>query len=241
MILEKAAATPLPELLKERLFDPYQLEPIILSQEDNTPENQAHIYGDGLMFGAGDEDNTFRPRAAHESIGFGSSGIFTTAETLARWGRRLFDGEILQPASLQAMMEMVTFSPVANMRAYGLGVQEFDRQFSAGQRAVGHGGGNIGTSSYLVHFPDSDITFAVMINAFPNRGLEAITRKLIRVTLRDLGVIGPLPYIDPARLKTPAILFAISLCTFLAIHWWKHTKAKSKHLEGKEQTLPDRG
>ena len=221
MILEKATATPLPELLRKRLFEPYRMAPITLSQEDNTPPNQAHIYGDDLMFGDGDKDNTFAPRAAHESIGFGSNGIFTTSETLARWGHRLFGGEILQPGSLQAMMEMVTFAPVANMRAYGLGVQEYDRQFSAGRRAIGHGGGNIGTSSHLVHFPDLNITIVVMINAFPNRGLGVITRKLIRVVLRDLDVIGPFPYIDPARLKLPASLFAVSFSIFLAAHWWK--------------------
>jgi D-alanyl-D-alanine carboxypeptidase len=184
------------------------------------------------MFGKGDEDNTFKPRAAHESIGFGSSGIFTTAETLALWGHRLFEGEILEPESLEAMMEMVTFPPVANMRAYGLGVQEFERQFSSGQRAIGHGGGNIGTSSYLVHFPDHHVTIVVMINAFPNRGLGAITRKLNRLVLRDLGVIGPLPYIDPTRLKVPATLFSISLAVFIAVNVWRK-KRTTKHLPGK--------
>lgn len=228
MIIEKATGSALPDLIRQRLMEPSRLHPIYLSQEDNTPPNQAHIYGDDFMFGKGDEDNTFKPRAAHESIGFGSSGIFTTAETLALWGHRLFGGEILEPESLESMMKMVEFLPVANMRAYGLGVQEFDRQFSHGELAIGHGGGNIGTSSYLVHFPDHNVTIVVMINAFPNRGLSAITRKLNRLVLRDLGAIGPLPYIDPNRLKVPATLFGISWVIIVSLNIWIRKRKKRK-------------
>jgi D-alanyl-D-alanine carboxypeptidase len=226
MILEKATGNTMPDLIRERLFEPNQLHPVYLSMEDATPPNQAHVYGDDLMFGKGDEDNTFKPRAAHESIGFGSSGIFTNAETLALWGRQLFEGEILEPESLEEMLEMVTFSPVARMRAYGLGVQEFERQFSWGQRAIGHGGGNIGTSSYLVHFPDHHITIVVMINAFPNRGIGSITSKLNRLVLRDVGAIGPLPYIDPQRLKIPITLFGISFAIFLSLNVWMRKRKR---------------
>jgi len=220
MIMEKATGTSLPDLIREHLMEPYPFRPVYFSQENSTPPNQAHIYGDDLMFGSGDVDNTFHPRAAHESITHGSSGIFTTAENLALWGHLLFEGEILEPESLENMLQMVTFPPTANMRAYGLGVQEYERQFSSGLRAIGHGGGNIGTSSYLVHFPDHHITIVVMINAFPNRGLGVITRKLSRLVLRDLGAIGPLPYIDPSRLKIPAILFGISFSFFLTANWF---------------------
>ena len=116
------------------------------------------------------------------------------------------------------MLKMVTFPPVANMRAYGLGVQEYQRHFSHGELAIGHGGGNIGTSSYLVHFPEHNVTIVVMINAFPNRGLGAITRKLNRLVLRDIGAIGPLPYIDPNRLKIPAMMFSLSFVVYMVFN-----------------------
>ena len=83
MILEKATAEKLPNLVRSELVEPNGLHPLYFSTEDPTPQNQAHIYGDDNMFGKGDVDITFKPRAAHESIGYGSSGIFTTAEILA--------------------------------------------------------------------------------------------------------------------------------------------------------------
>jgi len=49
---------------------------------------------------------------------------------------------------------------------------------TGGKKAYGHGGGNIGTSSYMVYLPDDDVSIAVSINYFhgkcPDRILEDI-------------------------------------------------------------------
>jgi CubicO group peptidase (beta-lactamase class C family) len=88
------------------------------------------------------------------------------------------------------MLDFVEFSPVSNMSAYGLGVQEFRDTISLGEQAIGHAGGNIGTTTYMAYLPEHHVSIAVMINAFPNDGAEAITRGLIAVVLKDLDAFG---------------------------------------------------
>jgi CubicO group peptidase (beta-lactamase class C family) len=111
---------------------------------------------------------------------------------------------------MDEMLDFVRFRPVSNMRAYGLGVQLYPRSFSCGKEAIGHGGGNIGTSTYMVYLPEYHVSIVVMINAFPNRSLHYITKGLIRVVLRDLKAIGVIPYVDPLRLGFFAICISIS-------------------------------
>ena len=91
---------------------------------------------------------------------------------------------------MDEMLQFIEFNSVANMRAYGLGVQVYTRSFSAGKHAIGHGGGNIGTTTYMIYFPDYHLSIVVMINAFPNKGADVITRGLIRIVLKKLGAIA---------------------------------------------------
>lgn len=196
MILKKATGSNLSTLLLEHILQPLGIDDVYLSQEDSIPENQAHIYGDNFQFGESNIDVTFLPRASHESITYGSSGIFISSENLARWSHALFGGKILQKQSMDKMLQFVEFQPVSNMRAYGLGVQLYTYDFSSGKNAIGHGGSNIGTTTYMVYLPRYHVSVVVMINAFPNEGADVITKKLIRLVLKDLNAIGFIPYFE---------------------------------------------
>jgi hypothetical protein len=96
---------------------------------------------------------------------------------------------------MDEMLDVVEFRPHANMRAYGLGTEVFERQLSSGEEAIGHAGGNIGTTAYMVYLPQTHVSVAVMVNAYPNQSAEDITKGLIRSVLRELDAIGPIPYI----------------------------------------------
>jgi hypothetical protein len=65
----------------------------------------------------------------------------------------------------------------------------------SGELAIGHGGANIGTSACMVHLPEHNVSVVVMVNT--SWRSEGITKDLIACVLRDLGVRGRLPYIDP--------------------------------------------
>ena len=211
MIIEKATGSTLSAEFNKHFWEPLDIDNSYLSQQEDIPNNQAHVYGDNFIFGNEESDLTFQPRASHESITFGSSGIFTSAESLARWSHALFKGEILQQQSMDEMLKFVEFREVSNISAYGLGVQLYPRSFSSGERAIGHSGGNIGTTTYMVYLPEHNVSIVVMINAFPNKSASYITKKLIRAVLRDLNAIGFLPYFDFFPIGLGIICFSIAL------------------------------
>jgi D-alanyl-D-alanine carboxypeptidase len=211
MIIEKATGSKLSTEFKQRFWQPLEIHNAYLSQQEEIPDNQAHVYGDNFNFGESEIDLTFLPRASHESIAFGSSGLFTTAQDLARWCHMLFQGKILQPQSMDEMLQFVKFKPIANMRAYGLGVQLYTRSFSSGKKAIGHGGGNIGTTTYMVYLPEYHVSLIVMINAFPNKAADVITKGLIRIILKDQNAIGIIPYFCFFPTGFILICFSISI------------------------------
>ena len=230
MIINKATGSNLSTELKNRFFQPLGLTDFYLSQEETIPtDQQAHIYSDN--WDGPIRDTTFLPRTSHESITYGSSGIFTTSEQLARWSYALFEGKILEESSLNQMLNFVEFSPVSNMRAYGLGVEEFSKNFSYGELAIGHGGGNIGTTTYMVYLPEHHVSIVVMINAFPNDGAEAITKGLVKVVLKDLGAFGIASIIQAYLQFFIVAVLAIAIWTIMII----------RQIRKKRKLYPDPG
>jgi len=216
MIIKKATASNLSENFRKYFWQPLGISNAFLSLEDEIPQNKlAHVYGDNFNFDDLNKDVTFLPRNSHESITYGSSGVFITAHDLAFWCHALFEEEVLQESSIKEMLNFIEFSPTANMRAYGLGVQLYTRRFSSGEDAIGHGGGNIGTTTYMVYLPEHHVSIVVMINAFPNQGADAITKSLIRIVLREMNVIGLIPYFEFFPTGFIIICAFISLITLI--------------------------
>ena len=224
MIINKATGSNLSTELTKHFWMPLGIDNVYISQEEPIPDNQAHVYGDNFQFGDSNLDVTFMPRASHESITYGSSGIFITSENLARWSHALFEGKILRQQSMDQMLQFIEFKPAANMRAYGLGVQVYDRKFSYGKEAIGHGGGNIGTTAYMVYLPKYHVSIVVMINAFPNEGADVITRGLIRVVLKELKAFGIIPYFEFFPTGFIILCISISLLTLLISYIMKRKK-----------------
>lgn len=133
-------------------------------------------------------DLTFLPRASDESITFGSSGLFMTAEDLARWCHALFDGQILKEHSMNEMLRLERGS-------HGLGIGRFGKDMGYGQIAYGHAGATIGASSYMVHLPDHHFSVAVMINGFNHDCSRDITRKITEALLLELDTLNIFQYL----------------------------------------------
>jgi len=180
MIIEKATGSTLAAQLRKHLWEPHNLQHYYLWLADSIPAYQAHVFGDNFQFGAAEQDLTFMPRASHESITFGSSGIVTSAVDLAKWSQVLFEGDVLTQQSMDEMLAFVDFRKVANMKAYGLGVQVFTPGISSFTKAWGHGGGNIGTATYMVYLPEYHCSLVVMVNAFPTSSVDYFTKHIIR-------------------------------------------------------------
>ncbi len=196
MIIEKVAGSNLSTEFRERFWQPLEIKNTYLSIQDEIPDNPAHVFGDNFNDDGSIQDLTYLPRASHESIAFGSGGLFTTAEDLALWCNALFEGKVLQSQSLEEMLEFRETGFGRKKRGIGLGVERFVKRMASGETAVGHSGANIGTSTYMVHLPDHHISVVVMINSFDHSCSRTITTDLITAVLRENNVIGIIPYID---------------------------------------------
>jgi len=185
-----------------------------LSIQEEIPDNQAHVFGDNFNNDGSWQDVTFLPRASHDSITFGSAGLFMTAEDLASWCHALFEGEVLSQHSMDQMLQFVDIGFLLKKRGYGLGVELFSRKMGSGETAIGHSGANIGSSAYMVHLPEHHVSVVVMLNSFDHKGSFAITKELISCVLKDLGVRGMIPFIDPFFWKG----FLVSATIFLMVN-----------------------
>lgn len=182
MIITKATNSTLSSEFKKHFWQPLNINSARLSMEEEIPDNQAHIYGADPYW-----DMTYEPREAHESITYGSSGLFMTAEDLALWCNTLFEGKILKPQSLDEMLEFLSFKPSGNMSGYGLGVQLFRKKYSNGKKVYGHSGANIGTGVYMVYLPKHKLSVVVMKNNMNHECSEFFLIRLINISLKELN------------------------------------------------------
>ncbi len=180
MIIKKATGSNLSIEFRKYFWEPLNIKDVSLSVEQEIPENLAHVWGDNFENDGSFRDITFLPRMSHESIGYGSSGLFMTAKELAVWCQSLFGGKVLKKSSMD---EMLNF----NKQGYGLGVHLIKRRIAHGIKAYGHGGGNIGTSVYMVYLPDFETSIVVMINAFHGKCLDGILEDLIKIVTEHLS------------------------------------------------------
>jgi D-alanyl-D-alanine carboxypeptidase len=165
MIATRATHSSLSAEFRKRFWQPLGLTNTYLSMEDQIPQERlAHVWGDNFKKGTELRDITFLPRTSHESISYGSSGIFTTPRDLAVWCMSLFTGKILENSSLHQMLKFNPDAAGSWCEGYGLGVFILKRGSTNGEKAYGHGGGNIGTSAYMAYLPDYNATVVVMIN-----------------------------------------------------------------------------
>jgi CubicO group peptidase (beta-lactamase class C family) len=106
---------------------------------------------------------------------------------LAKWSQALFEGNVLSQESMKEMLNFIKFRQQSNMKGYGLGVQEFNNEISGKEKAIGHGGGNIGSATYMVYLPEYHASVVVMVNAYPTNSVDYFAKRLIREIVRATG------------------------------------------------------
>jgi len=227
MIIEKATGSKLSTQFKERFWQPLGITNAYLSIQEEIPDKWAHVFGDNFRNDGSWQDVTFEPRAAHDSIGFGSAGLYMTAEDLARWCHAIFEGEVVSQQSMDEMLRFVDIGFFNKKRGYGLGVQRFRRKMGSGETAIGHSGGGIGSGAHMVHLPEHHVSVVVMVNTCWCSG--DIAQELIACVLRDLGVLGKLPYIDPFYIKAFFLWAAAVVAVNVVIRKWKKARASQSN------------
>ena len=146
MIIEAAAAMPLAEVYRTRIYEPLGMTSTFLDCYEDTLVEVVHGY---TGFGDDRTDVT----ELHESVGWSAGGLVSTAPDLIAFARGLFGGALFDdPESLDAMTTPVTGS------TYGLGVR---RQ---GELYLGHAGYIAGFRSVLNYAPEFDTVVVMLYN-----------------------------------------------------------------------------
>jgi D-alanyl-D-alanine carboxypeptidase len=181
MIATRATHSTLSEEFRRRFWQPLGLRNTYLSMEEQIPQDQlAHVWGDNFEKDGSNRDITYLPRISHETITYGSSGVFSTAEDLAIWCKSLFDGKVLRPSSVEQMI-------LIGRGGYGLGIGLLDDGFPFGEQAYGHGGGNIGTTAFMAFLPDHDASIVVMINFYDVGHTRQMIEDIIDIVTEYIG------------------------------------------------------
>lgn len=213
MIITKATNSKLSTLLNKYFWKPINLNSASLFIEDGIPENQVHVYGDNFNNDGSYLDVTFLPRASHESITYGSAGIFMTAEDLAFWSHSLFNNKILGQQSMKEMLHFENMWPEGDMTGYGFGVLKYKKAFSNGKLAYGHSGANIGTSAYMIYLPKNNLTVVVIINNMNHQCSSSLVKDLVKISLKELNAYSIIPAFDffpYGLILSAAVLFWIT-------------------------------
>jgi CubicO group peptidase (beta-lactamase class C family) len=166
MIIEEATGGSWREEMRQRIFEPLNLENTLLPELNDVtiPGDHAHGYAD---FGAGLVDAT---ELANPSVvgAAGGQSLVTNAEDLSRFVTAVAAGELFQETG--TMEEMLTFVPWPDgnllspyVNGYGLGVLQ--SAFGGGIEGVGHSGNTQGGyNSFVFYLPDQDMTISGAVN-----------------------------------------------------------------------------
>jgi CubicO group peptidase (beta-lactamase class C family) len=146
-ILERAAGKSYADFLRENIFQPLGMKNTDYDLNSAIVKNRAAGYsrGPGGIINAPYIDMTI-PGAA--------GGLYSTVEDMYLWDRALYTEKLISKKSLEMMM-----TPFKDGYGYGVGIAE-----QYGLKAVVHGGGIEGFSTYLSRFTDENGTVIVLGN-----------------------------------------------------------------------------
>ena len=172
LILEQVTEQPYDHIVETRLAAPLRLtdtrygfvEPII-------PRRVAGYEPDGDGFANAEYNAMTQP--------FAAGGLCSTVLDLVTWTRALFAGDVVQPATLDAMTTPARLNDGSAIR-YGYGLVIGDLE---GHRRVWHGGSINGFTAALDHFPDDDLTVAILVNS-PGGNMGRLVGAITGVALR---------------------------------------------------------
>lgn len=154
LVIERATNGTLAQALRTRIFGPLGMADTYVEIFEDLPGGFIHSYDD-VDYDGRLEDVTFR----NEGNGLGDGGIISTAADLALFMRGLTEGRLLQPESLDAMLDGV---PDGDGSYYGLGMGIFETVWGT---AWGHDGLTAGFLSSLIYLPDENLIIVALTNS----------------------------------------------------------------------------
>ncbi len=160
MVIEKATGSTVSSQLTSRFFKPLGLKNTFLYPEQAYPiQNMAHIWwnasGSGKLV---DVTESIGPQKSMWSGLWASGAIHATAEDLARFTKGLFEGKVISPGALKAMLTPGPELAPDTTYGYSVVIEKID-----GKTVYWHTGG-FGYASIYFYVPEDGITIAVLGN-----------------------------------------------------------------------------
>ncbi len=153
MIIEEATGDYFPVVMENRLGHLPPLPNTYFTWSDTISADFAHPWFD-LDNNGNLDDILYKCKTALASLSYGTGGVISTAEDLAKWFKYLYEGNILAPESME---EMVDFQS----DWYGMGVMktvEYDKEF------WGHTGWTPGVRTIVFYSPADSLSITVLSN-----------------------------------------------------------------------------
>ena len=173
-IVERVTGQSFREWTTENIFEPLDMRHSHFRDDyKSIIKNRAQgYYTDG-------DDGYKKQTVNYASVG--ASGLYTTAEDLARWALNFDDGRVGGAAVLDLVHQRGRLNKGDTLSyAFGQSVGQHK-----GHRRVSHSGSHRGFRTYLARFPDDDFAVIVLSN------LEAFNPSEMALKVADLFLIDP--------------------------------------------------
>jgi D-alanyl-D-alanine carboxypeptidase len=168
MIAQTATGFHISQLIRDSILTPLNLNETFYDTEEAETGVIAHRW-----FNTVDYNDT--SRVALNTAAGCAGALFSTAADMALWYNALFNGQLLNPNSLN---ELTTFVDMGSpTQTYGLGLFEETTQ---GLTYWGHGGDTWGYKSKMLYDPCIGTVVCGLTNSFPS-GVSAVAFLLYRV------------------------------------------------------------
>jgi len=195
-VIEKAARSQQPSLLRDRLLDPHRLDHTLADFSKPVPETMRLAHGWFDMTGDGTADD-ISGRSLNWIASLSPMLVYSTPTDMVRWSDALFHRKtVLKDETLRAMLDFV--GPVEGeplMKGYGLGVVDINLGAIMPSwnrvRVYGHLGNQFGYMTFAGYFPDFGVSLAIMSNRGcdrdADRAIMTVGAAVIDALLRRLG------------------------------------------------------
>lgn len=160
-IIERVAGRPYYQLLQDRILRPHGLTDTVPADIRTVPGLVQGYAGQNNPFGGSDAmiaDGRFAVNPQFEWTG---GGLAVTALDLARWAKRLYEGQVVPPALMDELLDGVPARLGPETR-YGLGV--IIRPTAYGE-TYGHSGFMPGYQTDMMYVPRLKTAMAVQVNS----------------------------------------------------------------------------
>jgi len=197
IVIESATDNNIAAEIRDRIIDPLELDDTFFAGEEEIPGGYVSGYWDF------DQNGTLNNiDIANLSWAWSTGAMVSNTEDLDTFARNLFDGDLLQPDTLEQMLDTIPATDNDNYSSYGLGVGTIE---SPDQLWYIHRGQTLGYRSNMWYSPQDDLTYIELINGFSSDNLvrdilptyrEGINDSSFEFTITEQDASIAIPVLD---------------------------------------------